>query len=235
MTAEPDRRHDLLRALATIEQGNLLERLCSLAITHIPCDGAAVVITAEGVPAGVLASVGDCARALTEAEFDLGEGPAFESAKTDRPVLIDRWNAGSIAAWPLAGARISNAGIGAISTFPLRLGAIRLGVVHVVRLQPGPLSDDSFANARVIADLMTDAVLFLQAGLVNADFDDLLSATGRDRLRVHQATGMVAEMLDCSMPDALARMRARAFADGTPLFDLATRVIDRELVFTHDD
>lgn len=82
---------------------------------------------------------------------------------------------------------------------------------------------------------LTDAVLFLQAGLVNVDFDDLLSAAGKDRLRVHQATGMVAEMLDCSMPEALARMRARAFIEEIALFDLATMVIDRTVVFTHDD
>jgi AmiR/NasT family two-component response regulator len=82
---------------------------------------------------------------------------------------------------------------------------------------------------------MTDAVLFLQAGLVNADFDDLLSAAGKDRLQVHQATGMVAEMLTCPMPDALARMRARAYSEGMTLFDIATKVITRQMVFSHDE
>jgi hypothetical protein len=235
MNADPGRRDDLLRELAAIEHGDLLERLCILATMQIPCDGAAVVATAQGLPAGVLASAGDCAREATTAEFDLGEGPAFESTLTDRPVLIDHLDARTTAAWPVVGAQLIDAGISAIFTLPLRLGAIRLGVTHVIRLEAGPLSDESFDTARVIADLMTDAVLFLQAGLVNENFDDLLSAAGKDRLRVHQATGMVAEMLDCQMPEALARLRARAFAEGIPLFDLATQVIDREVTFSHDD
>ena len=235
MSPDPDRRDDLLRALASIEQGALLERLCKLAVAQIPCDGAAVVVTAQGLPVGVLASAGECALTLTDAEFNLGEGPAFESALTDRPVHIDHLDANTTAAWPLVGPLLEEAGISALSTFPLRLGAIRLGVAHVIRLSPRALSDAEFATARAIVDLMTDAVLFVQAGLVNADFDDLLSAAGKDRLRVHQATGMVAEMLDCPMPDALARMRARAFAEGIPLFDLATHVIDRKLEFSHDD
>lgn len=235
MSPDPDRRHELLRELASIEQGALLERLCLLAIAQIPCDGAAVVVTAQGIPAGVLGSAGECARTLTDAEFDLGEGPTFESTHTDRPVHVDHLNANSTAAWPVVGALLEQAGISAISTFPLRLGAIRLGVAHVIRLRPGHLSDESFTTARLLADLMTDAVLFLQAGLVSAEFDDLLSAAGQDRLQVHQATGMVAEMLGCPMPDALARMRARAYAEGIPLFDLATRVISREVEFSHDD
>jgi len=234
MNLEPDRRHALLRELAETGQGELLERLCRLAISQIPCDGAAVVVTADGMPAGVLALSGECARILTEAEFDLGEGPAFESILTDRPVLIDVLDSSTTEAWPVVGATLVQSGISAISTFPLRLGAIRLGVVHVIRLESGPLSDDSFSTARVIADLMTDAVLFLQAGLIDADFDDLLSAAGKDRLQVHQATGMVAEMLHCPMPDALARMRARAYSEGMTLFDLATKVITRQMLFSHD-
>ncbi len=219
----------------SIENGDLLERLCLLAIAQIPCDGAAVVATAQGSPAGVLASAGECARTLTDAEFDLGEGPAFESSRTDRPVHIDQLNVSTTAAWPVLGSQLGHTGISAVSTFPLRLGAIRLGVVHVIRMHPGHLSDESLATAQLLADLLTDAVLFLQAGLISAEFDDLLSATGKDRLRVHQATGMVAEMLNCQMPDALARLRARAFAEGISLFDLATQVIAREMKFSHDE
>jgi hypothetical protein len=235
MNLEPDRRPALLRELAATGKGELLERLCRLAISQIPCDGAAVVVTADGIPAGVLARSGECARILTDIEFDLGEGPAFESTLTDRPILINVLDSSTTQAWPVAGAKLAHSGISAISTFPLRLGAIRLGVAHVIRLKPGPLSDDSFITARVIADLMTDAVLFLQAGLINADFDDLLSAAGKDRLVVHQATGMVAEMLTCTMPDALARMRGHAYSEGMTLFDLATQVITRQMVFGNEE
>ena len=106
MSPDSGRRDELLRELASIENGDLLERLCLLAIAQIPCDGAAVVATAQGSPAGVLASAGECARTLTDAEFDLGEGPAFESSRTDRPVHIDQLNVSTTAAWPVLGSQL---------------------------------------------------------------------------------------------------------------------------------
>lgn len=235
MTDQANQRQALLRRLASLDQGDLLERLCLLAIEQVPCDGAAVMVTAAGLLAGRLASAGDSARRAAEAEFDLGEGPSFEVLRSDRPVLIDHVTKASSARWPVLGERLLEADIASIFAFPLRLGAIRLGVVQISRLAPSPLSDSSYATARIIVDLMTDAVLFLQAGLVHADVDDLLSSAGADRLRVHQATGMVAELLACPIPDALARMRARAYAEGVPLLDLADRVIEGEAVFSHDD
>ncbi|MFM1964953.1 MAG: hypothetical protein RL134_678, partial [Actinomycetota bacterium] len=56
-------------------------------------------------------------------------------------------------------------------------------------------------------------------------FEPLLVDRDADRLRVHQATGMIAGMLDCSIEDALARLRGRAFVEGITLYELASRVI----------
>jgi hypothetical protein len=44
--------------------------------------------------------------------------------------------------------------------------------------------------------------------------------------RVHQAQGMVAAQLGCSLEEALGRLRVRADATGQPLEELALDVLD---------
>jgi hypothetical protein len=56
-----------------------------------------------------------------------------------------------------------------------------------------------------------------------------LLAGGDDHALVHQAAGMVAVQLGCGAADALAVMRARAFAEDEPLDTIAADVVHRRL------
>ncbi|MCA1822134.1 MAG: ANTAR domain-containing protein, partial [Pseudonocardia sp.] len=55
-----------------------------------------------------------------------------------------------------------------------------------------------------------------------------------DRAEIYQATGMVLAQLGISVTDALARIRAYAFAEQRPLGDVAHDVVSRRLRFTQD-
>jgi len=50
---------------------------------------------------------------------------------------------------------------------------------------------------------------------------------------IHQATGMVLAQLDISATEALARMRAHAFAEHRMLIEVANDVLSRQLRFTN--
>ncbi len=54
----------------------------------------------------------------------------------------------------------------------------------------------------------------------------------RDQLS--QATGMVVAQLKIAPPDALALLRAHAFAHGTTVTEVSSRIVDRTLHFTTD-
>ena len=54
-----------------------------------------------------------------------------------------------------------------------------------------------------------------------------------DRAQVHQAVGMVVAQLRVSTEDALAILRAHAFAEGTNLDVIAALILERRLDFTH--
>ncbi|WP_246486320.1 ANTAR domain-containing protein [Kribbella qitaiheensis] len=55
------------------------------------------------------------------------------------------------------------------------------------------------------------------------------------RSRIHQATGMVIAQLRLSADDALAILRAHAYANDTNLADIADQVVGRRLHFLEGD
>jgi hypothetical protein len=62
--------------------------------------------------------------------------------------------------------------------------------------------------------------------------EELTSGPWSSRARIHQATGMVVAQLGVNVDDALAVLRAHAYAGDTSLSDIAEQVTDRMLRFT---
>lgn len=228
-----DRRRFLLDRLKERESGSapLMHRLCDLAVLHVPADGAFIGLEISGIPDGPLASSDTWALGVARIEYALGEGPSFEVAATGSHVEASSMDSPDTERWPNFARAAAAENVGAIFCFPLQLGGARLGALSLLRQAPEELQDEQYLNCLAISDLATNALLYAQAGLGDTQFEDLLLASDADRLRIHQATGMVAAMLDCSIEDAIARLRARAFAEGMSLFDLATLVINRDMIF----
>jgi hypothetical protein len=63
-----------------------------------------------------------------------------------------------------------------------------------------------------------DAVLYQQYAPAGPDLAELLAAGGTDRIVIYQATGMIAAQLDDTVANALARLRAAAFASRRPIY-----------------
>jgi hypothetical protein len=55
------------------------------------------------------------------------------------------------------------------------------------------------------------------------------------QLEVHQATGMVLVQTGMTIDQAFLMLRARAFADGRPLAELAADVVARRVRFSTED
>ena len=116
--------------------------------------------------------------------------------------------------------------------FPLQVGAARLGALTLYQDRAGPLGDDTYADALVMAEIVTLAFLAMQSGLPDGVLADELGDAGAYRAEIHQASGMVSVQLDINVGEALVRLRARAMADNTTVAHLAAKVISRQLQFT---
>lgn len=198
-------------------------------VTHT--SGAGIMLMSGDVARGSLCSTDDVSGLIEELQFSLGEGPCVDAYQGDRPVMEGDLAVHGAARWPAFTGPVLDAGAAAVFGFPLHQGHVRLGALNLYRDRPGPLTDDQHADALVLADLVTHAVLLLQAGAPPGQLAIELGQGADLQIVVHQASGMVAAQLGITVGQALVRLRAHAFGNDRPLHDVVADVIDRTLVF----
>jgi GAF domain/ANTAR domain len=211
--------------------GELMVRICQLAVDEMALSGCALVLMAGAESASVLASAGPHAQTVTTLQMELGEGPCLDAFASRVPVLLPDLSGVRANRWPAFAAAATAAGIAAEFSLPLCVGRSGIGTFDLCRDRPGMLSDDHLTDALVAADIARDAVLFQHYAPGDAGLAELLDTAGSDRIVIHQATGMIAVQLNETVPNALARLRAAAFASGRSMDDIARDVVERRVRF----
>jgi hypothetical protein len=216
---------------ATADAGGLVQRLCRLAVDEMALSGCAVVLMSGAESASMLAGAGRHAQTVTGLQMELGEGPCLDAHNQGIPVLLPDLSAENANRWPAFAAAALAAGVHAEFSLPLTVGPGGIGTLDLCRDRPGMLSDEHLADALVAADIARDAVLYQQYAPGGPGLGELLATAGTDRIVIHQATGMIAAQLDDTIANALARLRAAAFASGRSMYDLAHDVVERRVRF----
>jgi hypothetical protein len=225
---------EILSAIAQApgEDATLPIRLCEACLSALPVTGVGVALmTADGPSGVVLAATDERARQLEELQFSLGEGPCVEASGSGRPVLEPDLVAAGSPRWPRFDTAAHDAGVRAVFALPLRVGAIRVGVLDLYRDTAGPLTSADLAEALAFADAATVMVLHLQDHDGHDGADSALAGPIDNRAVVHQATGMITIQLDISLAEALLRLRAHAYAAGRTVSAIATDVVSRRMEF----
>ena len=199
-----------------------LQRICRAAADELDLLGAVVTLmTAKGSEA--IAAVSDeSQREVEKLQFSMGEGPGREAFASGRPVLTaDLHNASR---WPGYAAAALEAGVGAVYAFPLQLGASRFGVLTLYASEPRSLTRPESVACVTFAAHATDVLLDDHPG-PRTTLDPTLATALRYRSEVYQAQGLVMIELGITLVDALARMRAHAYARGMDLDQLAIEIV----------
>lgn len=205
------------------------EHLCVVCAEAVGVTGAGIMLMSGDVQRGSICTTDALSTLIEELQYALGEGPCIDAHLHGRPVREPDLAHPVAVRWPAFSGPALEAGVRAVFAFPLEAGAARLGAMDLYNAHAGPLSDEQHADALVMAGIAAEAVLLYQArapaGRVaaeleaHADFHDV----------VHQAAGMVAAQLDCSVTQAMIRLRAHAFGNDRPLADVADDVVARTL------
>lgn len=205
-----------------------LTTVCRTASRLLRMSGSSVVLMGEGTFPSVASAYG-VSVTVQDLEFTLGEGPASDAYAEGKPIMV-----GDIALfgsrWPQFARSIADVGIRSVYALPLQLGAIKLGVLVLYRDEPGILEGEELSAALLVADLVTNQVLDMQAGALSESLAWGLEVDDY-RAVVHQATGMISAQLDCPMGEALVRLRGRAFSTELPIDQVADEVVRGELRF----
>lgn len=228
------RQVELLARLASAvasspQSDSLTARLCEATRRLLGADGASVTMDNASANRVTLCATDEISARLENLHDVLGEGPATSAYTTGVPVAVSLAEAGE--RWPLFGeAAARQTDAAQIYALPMRQGTGVQGVLTLYRRTAGPLAEPE-PGAQFLADALAAALLD------DADTDSDLGPGGSwsNRAQVHQATGMVVAQLAIGVRDALAILRAHAFALDRPLAEVARAVVTRELVFRREE
>jgi hypothetical protein len=181
----------------------------------------------------VLAASSAAIRRTEELQFEFGEGPSCHAYLTGEPVVIANLDA-AVARWPGFAPAAVTAGVSSLVSLPLCVGAARLGAMSVYwEGRTGP-SYEELRTAMVFADLATELLIDSSYMPTGEDLDPGLHSALQPHGHIYQAQGFVMVELGVALPEALARMRAHAFATGEDLGSVASQIIAGDLVLAKD-
>ncbi len=201
-----------------------LQGLCRALTTYLDVLGVAVNLASSSGPAVVVAASDVESQRLDEIQFTAGEGPCFDVVSLIRPVLTPDLAAAGASQWPGYTATALAAGVGGVFAFPLQAGAMCLGVIDVFRERPGSLTEERLAMSLTFAGIATEILLdgdLVRAGGLERGLGHALDY----RAEIYQAQGMLMVALGLGAIEALARMRAHAFARDLTLLALALEIV----------
>jgi hypothetical protein len=206
-----------------------LVRDCARAL---PVSGVGLALMTDDGPAGTVAATDGSALLLEDLQFTLGEGPCVDASGSGRPVLEPDLAATALRRWPAFADSALAAGVAAVFAFPLRVGAIRVGVLDLYRDSPGVLTSGELADALSFADAATLLLLHEQTRGSDDGQQGNAPSVFDDRAEVHQATGVISVQARVGLAEALLLLRARAYADQRPTGEVARDVLAGTLDFS---
>lgn len=226
-----DEPRDLLAQLARSlssgpAEGTLALRLCAAAIAILGATGASMTFASADPGRTVVAASDQVADAFEQLQDVLGEGPGLQAHRDGRAVVLALGSSSQDSAMFAEEAGRTHAGH-TIYALPMRPFGQAFGVL-MLYTAPGRWLARSTADGQFLADAIGAAVLRYP------DTDDL-SQAWVPRARIHQATGMLIAQLGTGPEDALALLRARAFADSISLDEMAAQVVDGVVLFSASD
>ncbi|MEU7054672.1 GAF and ANTAR domain-containing protein [Streptomyces sp. NPDC046197] len=231
---EREPEHRVVNAAGVIGDGvrdvppaEVPHQLCALVVKLLPVSGASVSLCGSGMPVQVSAS-DDAAARMADVQATLGDGPCLYAAEIGAPVLASDLTTGrDVRRWPVFAQQAAEAGVQAVYSLPLGNDAVCVGTLDLYGGIPHELSGRELHTAQLVAGAMTLALMSLshEVDIEERADHSWLSGLTTDHDEVYQAIGMIMAQLGVGSDEALARLRARAFAQGRTALDVAHEVI----------
>lgn len=202
----------------------LAVRLCQACVEILAADGGALTLSST-TPERLTVSTsnGNSAR-YEDLQEVLGEGPG-QVAYTEGRTVVEVIDGVDSTRFPVF-SELAESVTGPVTIYavPMRPAGQIIGVLTVYSVE-GPLAF-STPDAQFLADAVGAALLGDPASVSALSYP-----TWPERARVHQATGMVVAQLGVAPEDALALLRASAYAQSESLDQVADDIVSGRLNF----
>ncbi len=218
-------------AARTDEHHDPVSSLCVACTDAIGVTGAGLMLVAGERSLGCIGVSDPMTNEVEQVEYTLGEGPCLAAYATRTPVFDPDLEGPDTVGWPEFRRGALSAGVRAAFGFPLLVERICIGAMNLYHDEPGTLTGEQIANAVVVAQLASRMLLDWQAEAPAGTIAWQLERVPTHRMEVHQATGRIAAQAGIPLPDALALLRAYAFARDLPIGNVAAGVASGDIRF----
>ncbi|MEV0319289.1 GAF domain-containing protein [Streptomyces sp. NPDC050658] len=179
---------------------------------------AALTLVGDDLNQLAVAASDRASRGAQDLEYVLTAGPARDAARQRRPVYAS--GAALERRWPGYGSGLSALGLNSVAALPLKAPQGCIGALALFDPRPALARSGVLAE---VAEALTEDVL------LGPDADPWLYGGADIRAVVHQAAGTLSQQAGRSVADALALIKARAFALGESPEWVSRRVMSGEL------
>lgn len=206
-------------------------RLAIACVRVLPVAGAGLSALAHPDLRLPIGSSDEVASYVERLQFTHGEGPCLHAYATGQPQLI---TAGELRRrWPeLHRDLTSVTPFRAVASLPLREGFTRIGALDLYLPEPDGLPLAELGDAITVAQCVSTALVAARLFTVAAQQADPFhpphgthSAPMAGRVQVWKAMGLMNVRLQMTAPDALALLRAHAYATDRLVDDLAHDIL----------
>jgi hypothetical protein len=226
-------RSEVLARLARVVAGSkpdapLPLRMCQACVTLLGVDGGSITLAYDTPQRVTLCSTDAIAERMEDLHEVIGEGPSLW-AYEHGTVVTTAVDGTADARWPQFAESVKRE-IGQLSIYaiPIIPESEVVGVsTFYGRNESSLLIDEE--TCRLLINAVGVALL------ADPDLTDSSSGSRASRDKVSQASGMVMAQLGLRPEDALALLRAHAYADNTSLIEVSQAVIERRLDFVVTD
>ena len=204
-------------------------RICESARVILGCDGAAITFDYNAHSRISVATTDDISERLEDLQEVMGEGPGADASSTGTIVSTNLDHAAE-QRWPgFAGAAEEAFGQLAIFAVPMRPNSSVLGVLTVYKSVLEPL-DATPQSIQFLGDAVGAALILDPQSQADVEAG---GGSWTSRAPINQAVGMVVAQLAVRPGDALALLRAHAFALNTDLLSIAIDIVQRRMDFSN--
>jgi hypothetical protein len=232
MTSQDDRFRELQSLLD--QRGadmSALERLCVGSVGHLSATGAGVSVVGGAGDREIIFATDSVATQIEELQISLGEGPCIDAWASRLPVIEPDLSLTPLTRWPAFAPAARAAGAAAVIALPLQIGLSRVGAMDLYRDEPGGLSAADLTDAVALGAAVTQVLLRLEPSDGWAESGEVGASLSAE---IYQAAGMITVQLEVDVTEALARLRAYAYAEERPLSEVARDVVARHLRLERD-
>lgn len=225
MPNRPELMLRLTHTLATMRaQDPLPLRMCAAFVQIVDAKGGSITLGYASSERILICATDDASARYEDAQDFLREGPSLDAFRVGHVVaslsVEDQHHR-----WPGLTSSVRRPWR-TVRAIPIHPDSTVMGVLTV---HDGPEMSDDDGELSFLADAIGAAIV----GDLPAHDDE--SRLWSERDRVSQATGMVIAQLGIDPADALALLRAHAFAHETSLVEVSRSVLERKLDFSRSD